>query len=137
MTDVLKPGTKIGILGGGQLGRMLSVAASRLGLRTHIFEPATSPPTAQVTNKITTASYKDHPALEAFAKSISVITYEFENIPIAAFDFLDQYAPIRPRPEALRIFQDRLTEKLYLNELGLIIASYASVEILKDLEMAL
>ena len=137
MTEPLETGAIIGILGGGQLGRMLSVAASRLGLRTHIFEPAKSPPAAHVADMLTTASYEDYPALKAFAKSVSVVTYEFENIPIETFNCLEEYAPIRPRQEALRISQDRLFEKAYLNELGLETASYADVETIKDLEMAL
>ncbi len=137
MSEPLETDAIIGVLGGGQLGRMLSVAASRLGLRTHIFDPATTPPAASVADMLTTAPYEDQVALEAFAKSVSVITYEFENIPVTAFDCLGQYAPIRPGREALRISQDRLIEKTFLNELGLKTASYAGVETLKDLELAL
>ena len=136
MNEQLETGATIGILGGGQLGRMLSVAASRLGLRTHIFEPETSPPAAYVADMLTTACYEDHAALEAFAKSVSVITYEFENIPIPALECLAKYAPIRPRQEALRVSQDRLIEKTYLNHLGLKTAAYSGLETLKDLEMA-
>ena len=81
MTDMLPAGATIGILGGGQLGRMLSVAASRLGFRTHIFEPMANPPAGHVADRVTTAGYDDLAALRAFAASVDVVTYEFENIP--------------------------------------------------------
>ncbi len=93
----LPAGAVIGILGGGQLGRMLSVAASRLGYKTHIFEPAANPPAADVAHALTTAAYDDLPALRAFAASVDVITYEFENIPTAALDALDDVAFERSR----------------------------------------
>ena len=111
MTKPLPVGSTIGILGGGQLGRMLAVAASRLGYKTHIFEPGAEPPAAQVAHALTTASYDDADALTAFASAVDVITYEFENIPTATLDTLEALRPIRPGREALRISQDRLTEK--------------------------
>ena len=86
MTEALAPGAVIGILGGGQLGRMLSVAAARLGLKSHIFEPGANPPAGQLADAVTTAGYDDVDALRAFAGSVDVITYEFENIPTAALD---------------------------------------------------
>ena len=102
MTD-LPPGSTIGILGGGQLGRMLSVAAARLGYKTHIFEPSANPPAADVAHAVTTAPYDDIAALQAFAASVDVITYEFENIPTAALDALEALRPIRPNRRALAI----------------------------------
>ncbi len=96
MTDPLKTGAVIGILGGGQLGRMLSVAASRLGLRTHIYEPGPDCPAADVAHAVTTAPYDDIAALSAFAAAVDVITYEFENIPAAALDLLEQHRAVRP-----------------------------------------
>ena len=87
MTE-LPPGSTIGILGGGQLGRMLSVAASRLGYRCHIYEPAAAP-AADVAHAVTNAPYEDAAALRAFAESVDVITYEFENVPTAALDLLE------------------------------------------------
>jgi len=98
----------IGILGGGQLGRMLSVAASRLGLKTHIYEPSANPPAAHVADAVTTASYEDVAALQAFAASVDVITYEFENIPTSALDVLEALRPIHPPRGALATSQDRL-----------------------------
>ncbi|MEC7964294.1 MAG: 5-(carboxyamino)imidazole ribonucleotide synthase [Pseudomonadota bacterium] len=136
MSEMLKTGAVIGILGGGQLGRMLSVAASRLGLRTHIFEPSANPPAADVAHQLTTASYEDHDALRAFAATVDVITYEFENIPTSALDVLESLRPIRPGREALRVSQDRLTEKTYLADLGLKTAPFANVENAEDMEKA-
>lgn len=127
MTSPLAPGSTIGILGGGQLGRMLSVAASRLGFKSHIFEPGANPPAADVAHRVTTAPYEDEAALTAFADTVDVITYEFENIPTSALDLLETLRPIHPGREALRISQDRLTEKAFLTDLGLAVAPYADV----------
>ena len=127
MTEPLRPGATIGILGGGQLGRMLSVAAARLGFVCHIFEPGEAPPAAQTALHLTTAPYDDIDALTRFAQSVDVVTYEFENIPTAALDVIEAIVPIRPGREALRISQDRLTEKTFLQELGLKVASFADV----------
>ncbi|MFT5742718.1 MAG: 5-(carboxyamino)imidazole ribonucleotide synthase [Paracoccaceae bacterium] len=137
MSDALPAGATIGILGGGQLGRMLSVAASRLGLRTHIFEPGINPPAADVAHAVTTASYDDADALRDFAASVDVITYEFENIPTTALDILENFRPIRPGRLALATSQDRLTEKEFLQGLGLQIAPFANVENATDLGTAL
>ena len=136
MSDPLAPGAVIGILGGGQLGRMLSVAASRLGLRTHIFEPSDAPPAADVAYAATAAPYEDSDALKRFAEAVDVITYEFENIPTSALDTLEKIRPIRPGREALRVSQDRLTEKDFLSELGLKTAPYATVDRFEDLQQA-
>ncbi|MBC9245439.1 5-(carboxyamino)imidazole ribonucleotide synthase [Paracoccus sp. 11-3] len=116
----------IGILGGGQLGRMLSVAASRLGLRCHIYEPGATP-AADVAYQVTNAPYEDEGALRAFAESVDVITYEFENVPTSALDLLESIRPIRPNRRALAVSQDRLTEKTFLNDIGLTTASFADV----------
>jgi 5-(carboxyamino)imidazole ribonucleotide synthase len=135
MSD-LPAGATIGILGGGQLGRMLSIAASRLGYKTHIFEPSPNPPAADVAHTLTTASYDDLPALRAFAQSVDVITYEFENIPTAALDALEALREVRPNRRALAISQDRLLEKDFLTGLGLTCAPFAPVQTLDDLQAA-
>ncbi|MEQ6248829.1 5-(carboxyamino)imidazole ribonucleotide synthase [Sulfitobacter sp. HNIBRBA3233] len=127
MTDPLKTGSTIGILGGGQLGRMLSVAAARLGLRTHIFEPGAQPPAGDVAHRITTASYEDTDALEAFARSVDLVTYEFENIPTTALDTIEAITPIHPNRRALGTSQDRLTEKTFLEGIGLTVAPFADI----------
>ncbi|MCG6558458.1 5-(carboxyamino)imidazole ribonucleotide synthase [Ruegeria sp. 1NDH52C] len=137
MSEALKPGARIGILGGGQLGRMLSVAAARLGFVTHIYEPGANPPAGQVADRVTTAGYDDAAALAAFAASVDVITYEFENIPTEALDILEAHRPIRPGREALRVSQDRLTEKSFLRDLGLMTAPFADVTDLASLEAAI
>lgn len=127
MNDPLPLGSTIGILGGGQLGRMLSVAASRLGFKTHVFEPGANPPAADVAHALTTAPYDDHTALTAFAQACDVVTFEFENVPTAALDVIEAHATIRPGRDALRISQDRLIEKTFLQELGLQVAPFADV----------
>ncbi len=137
MTDQLPAGSTIGILGGGQLGRMLSVAASRLGYLTHIYEPAANPPAEHVAHRLTTASYDDLEALARFAASVDVITYEFENIPTAALDVLEKTHPIRPNRRALAVSQDRIAEKDFLTGLGLTTAPYAAVQTLDDLHHAI
>ena len=137
MTDPLPMGATIGILGGGQLGRMLSVAAARLGFRTHIFEPAANPPAAHVADRVTTAAYDDTAALAAFAASVDVVTYEFENIPTDALDVLEAAHPIRPNRRALAVSQDRIAEKDFLTSLGLTTAPYAAVNSLDDLRHAI
>lgn len=116
----------IGILGGGQLGRMLSAAASRLGLRCHIYEPGAAP-AGDVAWRVTTAPYEDEAALRAFAESVDVITYEFENVPTSALDLLESLCPIRPGRRALAVSQDRLAEKTFLTEIGLTVAPFADV----------
>ncbi|MEM0935835.1 MAG: 5-(carboxyamino)imidazole ribonucleotide synthase [Pseudomonadota bacterium] len=132
----LPQGAVIGILGGGQLGRMLSVAAARLGYRTHIYEPGAAP-AADVAAFWTQAPYDDPDALAAFAAAVDVVTYEFENIPTAALDQIEAHAPIRPGRGALAASQDRLEEKTFLNGLGLKTAPFAAVEDVASLDAAL
>jgi 5-(carboxyamino)imidazole ribonucleotide synthase len=134
MTE-LPAGSTIGILGGGQLGRMLSVAASRLGYRCHIYEPGAAP-AGDVALQVTTAPYEDETALRAFAASVDVITYEFENVPTSALDLLESLKPIRPNRKALAISQDRIAEKSFLNDLGLQTAPWAPVNSEADLGAA-
>lgn len=134
MTDPLPAGATIGILGGGQLGRMLSVAAARLGLKTHIFEPSSNPPAGDVAAFVTTAEYTDLDALAAFHDAVDVVTYEFENIPAEALDILTN---VRPGRNALAVSQDRIAEKNFLSGLGLNVAAYAAIDSLLDLQSAL
>ncbi len=123
----LRTGDTIGILGGGQLGRMLSVAASRLGFKTCIFEPGGDCPASHVANYHFKADYDDENALRAFAEAVDVITYEFENIPTSALDLLETLRPIHPGRAALATSQDRLVEKTFLQDLGLTTAPFADV----------
>lgn len=137
MPEPLAPGATIGILGGGQLGRMLSVAAARLGFRTHIFEPEADPPAGHVAHRVTTARYEDADKLARFAASVDVVTYEFENIPTTALDILEAAVPVRPGRRALAVSQDRLAEKTFLADLGLATAPFAAVEEATELSAAL
>ena len=134
MTE-LPQGSVIGILGGGQLGRMLSVAASRLGYLCHIYEPGAAP-AGDVAHSVTTAPYGDDHALRAFAASVDVITYEFENVPTTALDLLESLKPIRPNRRALAISQDRIAEKTFLKNLGLVTSPWAPVNCEADLAAA-
>jgi 5-(carboxyamino)imidazole ribonucleotide synthase len=133
----LPAGAVIGILGGGQLGRMLAMAAARLGFRCHIYEPAPNPPAGDVAHAVTVAPYEDAAALRAFAASVDVITYEFENVPTSALDLLESLKPIRPNRRALATSQDRLLEKDFLIGLGIPCAPYAAVPKAADLDAAI
>ena len=123
----LAPGSVIGILGGGQLGRMATLAAQQLGYNCHIFCPDKNAPAAQVTALSTCAPYDDHKALEAFAKAIDIATFEFENIPLSTAEFLAERVPVRPSPRVLEISQDRLKEKDFCNKVGVATTRYAEV----------
>ncbi len=136
MTEPLPPGAVIGILGGGQLGRMLAMAAARLGYRAHVFEPGAAP-AADVAAGWTQAAYDDAKALRTFAEGCDVVTYEFENIPAAALDILSETAPLHPNRRALEVSQDRLVEKDFLAGLGLGVAPYARIDGPGDLGPAL
>ena len=135
--EPLPSGSRIGILGGGQLGRMLALAAARLGMRCHVYEPAADPCAAHVVERVTRAEYDDVAALRAFANSVDVITYEFENVPLAAIDAIADIAPVRPGRRALETAQDRLAEKDFLRATGLATAPYALVEDAATLDEAL
>jgi 5-(carboxyamino)imidazole ribonucleotide synthase len=134
----LPQGSTIGILGGGQLGRMLSVAAARLGYKSCTFDPAGDPPASHVANYHFKAEYEDRDALQRFGETVDVITFEFENIPATALDCLSgTKAAIHPGRNALRISQDRLVEKAFLRDMGLATAPFAAVDDIDDLTEAL
>jgi len=109
--QMIPPGSVLGILGGGQLGRMTALAAANLGYRTHIFAPEKDSPASDVAWRFTCADYNDQPALEAFAANVDSITVEFENVPEAALTLLAELKPARPNARALATAQDRLVEK--------------------------
>jgi 5-(carboxyamino)imidazole ribonucleotide synthase len=123
----LKPGDTIGILGGGQLGRMLAMAAARLGLRCQVFSPDADSPAFDVVLNATCAEYADVEALELFANDVDVITYEFENVPAAAAMILGARRPVLPDRKILETTQDRLAEKDFVKRLGIGTADYADV----------
>lgn len=124
----IQPGSTIGILGGGQLGRMLAIAASQLGYRCHVFAPEDELPAADVAAEVTRAAYDDVDALRRFAEAVDVVTYEFENIAVAPVAALAGHVPVRPSVKALEIAQDRLAEKDFVSRLGGRPAPYRAVD---------
>ena len=124
---MLKAGSTIGIVGGGQLGRMLALAAARLGLHCHIYSPEKNSCAFEVAAAATCAPYDDETALARFAAACDVITYEFENVPARTAAYLAKRKPVLPDPRVLEITQDRLIEKNFLTELKIPTAPYASV----------
>jgi 5-(carboxyamino)imidazole ribonucleotide synthase len=123
----LAPGATVGILGGGQLGRMLCIAAARFGFRTLILEPQPDCPASQVCGRQIIAAYDDAGALDELARACGVVTYEFENVPVGAAKLLNATVPVHPPPKALEVSQDRLVEKRFLNEAGLPTANFQPV----------
>src|SRR5580698_1403778 len=121
------PSGTIGIIGGGQLGRMLALAASRLGLKTAIYNDAADAPAFQVTQTAITAPYEDLDALARFADACDVVTFEFENLPAHAIAHLGEHVPVFPGAHALAVTQDRLSEKSFVEKLGLKTAPFFEV----------
>jgi len=137
MSFPLAPNATIGIIGGGQLGRMSALAAARLGYRCHILTPEEDSPAAQVSARVTLADYEDHRALRAFAATVDVITFEFENISAEGLSLLEHLKPVRPSPAILRISQYRIAEKTFLNQAGAATAPWRAVSTPAELEAAL
>ena len=130
----MSPNKTIGILGGGQLAKMLATAAAELGFNIDIYCPDKDCPAAQVANKIVFGNYDDNENLVAFAKNVDVLTYEFENIDTKALEELDLRVNIRPSIKALKISQDRFTEKRYLNSLGIKTTQFYKIDGVSDIE---
>ncbi len=135
--EPLPPGSKIGILGGGQLGRMTAMAAARLGYRVHVFTPEPHGPCAQVSAAETVAAYDDYEALACFAAAVDVVTLEFENVPLATAEFLAARKPFFPSATALAVTQVRTAEKAEVNKLGFGTAPWRAVSDVLELEAAL
>lgn len=131
------PPATIGILGSGQLGRMLALSARQMGYRVHVLSPGRDTPTGQVADREITADYLDLDAIAQFAQEVDVITYEFENVPSETAVTAAQYAPIHPGPQALHIAQNRLREKQFFVENGLPAAPFTAVYSLADLQKGL
>jgi 5-(carboxyamino)imidazole ribonucleotide synthase len=134
---VLEPGATIGILGSGQLGRILALAAARLGFKCHIFAPDRDSPAFDVVRESTRADYDDEQALARFAENVDVVTYEFENIPAETAAFLAPLVPVLPDPRILATTQDRIAEKDFIASLGIGTAPYAAVATSDELAAAL
>lgn len=124
---VLKPGATIGILGGGQLGRMLALAAARLGFKCHVLAPSPDSPAFDVVHRVTCADYNETEALDRFAADVDVVTYEFENVPAETAIFLSARVPVLPDPQVLATTQDRLAEKTFVGALGIRTAPFTAV----------
>jgi 5-(carboxyamino)imidazole ribonucleotide synthase len=134
---MIAPGATIGIIGGGQLGRMSALAAAELGYRVHIFTPEADAPASQVCAATTQAAYDDREALEAFAHAVDVVTFEFENIPHESIALLSALVPVHPGAEVLRVSRNRLREKDFVRSLGIGTAPYAKVESPEELQTAI
>lgn len=135
-TMTIAPGATIGIVGGGQLGRMLAMAAAQLGYRTHVFAPEASGPASDVSSEWTRGAYADGDALRAFADAVDMVTYEFENVPAEAIALLGACGHVQPNGRALAIAQDRLEEKGFVAGLGGATAPYAPVSSREELAEA-
>src|SRR3990170_792841 len=118
MTPIL-PGSTVGVLGSGQLGRMFAIAARQMGYRVHTFSPDSDTPTGQVADVEITAAYDDLDAVREFARNVSVVTFEFENVPAPTAAAAAEFAPVRPAGSVLHITQNRLREKAFLTKSGL------------------
>lgn len=132
----LPPGSVIGVLGGGQLGRMMALSAARLGYRVHVYGPEAASPTEQVADRATVAAWDDLAALDRFADSVDAVTLEFENVPVAAVEHLARKVPVRPGGHVLAVAQDRLAEKNAARQFGVPVAPFAEVSSASGLEVA-
>ena len=134
---MLKPNSIIGILGGGQLGRMTSMAAASLGYKVHVFTPEQDSPTEHICFKTTNAEYSNEEALKKFASEVDLVSFEFENIPYQTLETLEKYAKVSPSSKVIKICQNRLREKDFINSLGIKTAPYFRVTSQEELNEAL
>ncbi len=135
--SIIKPESTIGLLGGGQLGRMFALAARKMGYRVHTFEPQPASPAGQISDREFTAAYDDLEQLDTFAQSVDVVTFEFENIPATVIERIALHKPVHPRSEVLHICQNREREKNFLQHKGYPVAPFRIVSSASDLESAL
>lgn len=137
MSESILPGSVLGVLGSGQLGRMFAIAARRLGYRVHVFSPDSDTPTGQVADEEIRGSYLDLDAVAKFAQSVKVMTFEFENVPTDTTNIAERFCPVRPSGSVLHTTQNRLREKSTLQNAGLPVTPFAPVRSLEDLQSAL
>lgn len=133
MTKIIPPNSTIGVFGSGQLGRMFAIEARKMGYRVHTFSPDSDTPTGQVADIETSASYHDLDAVRAFARSVDVVTFEFENVPSATIDAAAELVAVHPRGDILHITQNRLREKGFLAENGFPVTPFRRVKLIEDL----
>jgi 5-(carboxyamino)imidazole ribonucleotide synthase len=137
MTSIYLPGATIGVMGGGQLGRMFAIAARRMGYRVHIFTPEEDSPAGQFADLTRIAEYTNETAVRRFAAGVDVITFEFENIPIETVEWCSREREVRPAGSILHIAQNRLREKNFLASIGVPIAPFKAVHSARELEAAI
>lgn len=137
MSSIIPPGSTIGVLGSGQLGRMFTIAARRMGYRVRVLSPDDDTPTGQVADVEIQAEYDDLDAVTQFARGVDVISFEFENVPVATAEVANRHAPVRPAGQVLHTTQHRLREKTFLRDAGLPVTPFAPVRSAEDLEQAL
>jgi 5-(carboxyamino)imidazole ribonucleotide synthase len=137
VNNSILPGSKIGVLGSGQLGRMFAIAARRMGYMVHTFSPDSDSPTGQISDVEISSSYDDLNALREFASNVDVVTFEFENIPSASVELVSQYVPVRPSGQVLHITQNRVREKTFISKAGFPVTPFRHVHSLEDLVKAL
>jgi len=137
MSKTIQPGSILGVLGSGQLGRMFAIAARRLGYRVHVLSPDDDTPTGQVADLEIRAAYDDLDAVAKFARGVSVVTFEFENVPAQATAACEQFAPVRPSGTVLQTTQNRLREKMFLKNAGIPVTPFWPVRSLADLSAAI
>ena len=136
LSKPILPGATVGVLGSGQLGRMFAIAARRMGYRVHTFSPDNDTPTGQVADLEVVGAYDDLDAVRSFAKKVSVVTFEFENVPAATAAAAEQFAPVRPDGNVLHITQHRLREKTFLSQNGFPVTPFRTVKTVEDLREA-
>lgn len=133
MSGVILPGAALGVLGGGQLGRMFALAARRMGYRVHVLSPGDDTPAGQVADRAVRANYDDLGAVAEFARGVAAVTFEFENVPAATAQAAARHAPVRPGGDVLHVTQHRLREKTFLRDAGLPVTPFAAVRSADDL----
>jgi 5-(carboxyamino)imidazole ribonucleotide synthase len=136
VAEIILPNSTIGVFGSGQLGRMFAIEARKMGYRVHTFSPLTDTPTGQVADIETCAQYEDIDAVRKFAKSVDVVTFEFENVPSGAVETAAEFVEVHPKGEILYIAQNRLREKTFLSQNGFQITPFRSVTTLDELRLA-
>ena len=127
MTNPILPGATLGVLGSGQLGRMFAIAARRLGYRVHVYSPDVDTPAGQVADREFSAAYDDLDQLAEFARSVDVVTFEFENVPAAVTDCIQKHCPVFPSGYVLSVAQNRIREKSTLRDAGLVVPEFLEV----------
>ena len=137
MSDPILPGATVGVLGSGQLGRMLALSARQMGYRVHTLSPEQDTPTGQVADREVVAAYEDLDAVRDFARQVSVVTFEFENVPARTAEAVTEIVPVRPGGHVLHVAQNRLREKTWLSQHGIPCAPFRHVRTLPELQAAL